>query len=152
MKTLACLLLAFVALPMVAQTGLPPFGSFQSAGFDTMNLQNLNDNFSIPVVSVPGRGTDFAFSITFNSLMWQKQIGTPNTWQPVVDASGNPTWGWQKDIYGGGGAFIKFLQNIKSFLGQRRFFFCTRITRLAAPVLSRLFFPSGSSFSPAGSC
>jgi hypothetical protein len=112
MKTLACLLLAFVALPAVAQTGLPPFGSFQSAGFDTVNLQNLNDNFSIPIVSVPGRGTDFTFSIAFNSLLWQKQNGTPNTWQPVVDASGNPTWGWQKDIYGGVVLFSKFTQTI----------------------------------------
>src|SRR6266852_6291124 len=83
------------AFAQTPTTGLPPFGSFQSAGFDTVNLQNLNDNFSIPVVSVPGRGTDFTFSIAFNSLMWQKQTGTPNTWQPVVDASGNPTWGWQ---------------------------------------------------------
>src|SRR3989442_14439066 len=123
MKTLACLLLAFVALPMVAQTGLPPFGSFQSAGFDTMNLQNLNDNFSIPVVSVPGRGTDFAFSITFNSLMWQKQIGTPNTWQPVVDASGNPTWGWQKDIYGGGALVREPPQKIKFVDGDGGGFF-----------------------------
>src|SRR2546428_5820403 len=128
MKTLACLLLAFVALPAVAQTGLPPFGSFQSAGFDTVNLQNLNDNFSIPIVSVPGRGTDFAFSIAFNSLLWQKQTGTPNTWQPVVDASGNPNWGWQKDIYGGGGAFSKFIQKIKCFFARGGLFFCTRIT------------------------
>src|SRR5438876_1160731 len=128
MKTLACLLLAFVAPPVVAQTGLPPFGSFQSAGFDTVNLQNLNDNFSIPIVSVPGRGTDFAFSIAFNSLMWQKQTGTPNTWQPVVDASGNPNWGWQKDIYGGVVLFSKFTQTIKSFDGNGGFFFGTRIT------------------------
>src|SRR2546430_10301062 len=123
MKTLACLLLAFVALPAVAQTGLPPFGSFQSAGFDTVNLQNLNDNFSIPIVSVPGRGTDFAFSIAFNSLMWQKQTGTPNTWQPVVDASGNPNWGWQKDIYGGGVRVCKFLQHIQRFYCNAACFF-----------------------------
>jgi hypothetical protein len=88
-------------LPALAQspvTGLPPFSSFQSAGFDTVNLQNLNANFSIPIVSVAGRGTNFNFSIVFDSLLWQK-VGT--SWTPVVDASGNPTWGWKKDTPSG---------------------------------------------------
>jgi RHS repeat-associated protein len=107
--------LVFVGLlPALAQappaTGLPPFGSFQSAGFDTVNLQNLNDNFSIPIVSVPGRGTNFNFSIVFDSLLWQK-IGT--NWQPAVNASGNATWGWKKDTPGGEVSFHKLTLKVK---------------------------------------
>jgi RHS repeat-associated protein len=128
MKKLARILVALVALPVAAQTGIPPFGSFQSAGFDTVNLQNLNDVFSTPIVSVPGRGSNFNFAISFNSLLWQERAGTPNTWQPVVDASGNPTWGWQKDIYGGVVLFSKITQTIKCFDGNGGFFFGTRTT------------------------
>ena len=94
-------------------TGLPPFGSFQSAGFDTVNLHNLNVNFSIPIVSVSGRGTNFSFPIVFNSSLWQISTGTPGAVSPVLDASGAPSWGWRKDIYGGVTTFRKVTQTIK---------------------------------------
>lgn len=119
MKNLALVfaLISFgLLLPASAQnptTGLPPFGSFQSAGFDTVNLQNLNSNFSIPIVSVPGRGTDFSFSIVFDSLLWVNQAGTPHTWQPVTDPRGNPTWGWKKDTFGGVTSFKATTLRIK---------------------------------------
>jgi RHS repeat-associated protein len=116
-RALVLALLSFGLLfPASAQnpaTGLPPFGSFQSAGFDTVNLQNLNSNFSIPIVSVPGRGSDFGFSIVFDSLLWVNQTGTTHYWVPATDPSGNPTWGWKKDTFGGVTSFKETTLRIK---------------------------------------
>jgi hypothetical protein len=67
--------LALFALPacIFAQnpaTGFPPYGSFDRGRFDTVNLQNLNYNFAIPIVTSPARGIDFQFSVFYNSLNW----------------------------------------------------------------------------------
>jgi|SRR5579871_1902349 len=79
--------------PLFAQQiGFPPFGSFQTGGLDGINLQNLNVNFSIPVVTSPGRGQTFQLPIVYNSLVWTRG-GT--AWIPAVDSTGNPTWGWK---------------------------------------------------------
>jgi hypothetical protein len=74
------------------QTGIPPFSSIQSVGIDNINQQNLNANFSIPIVSSPGRSSNFSFPIVNDSLIWVKGV---SAWTPIVDGSGNPTWGWQ---------------------------------------------------------
>jgi RHS repeat-associated protein len=73
-------------------TGFPPYGSFEEGQFDSVNRQNLNVNFAIPLVNVPGRGIDFAPMLTYDSLIWRK---AGNIWAPVVDPNGNPTWGWK---------------------------------------------------------
>jgi RHS repeat-associated protein len=73
-------------------TGLPPFGSFDAGHFDAVNLQILNANFSIPIVSTPGRGTAFNLSLVYDSLIWQNNGGA---WTPVTDHVGNPIWGWK---------------------------------------------------------
>src|SRR5258707_271801 len=78
--------------------GLPPFGSFTSDGFDTVNNQILNVFFAIPIASSSGRGLPLNLNLAYNSLIWQKSSGT---WIPRTDASGNPTWGWQKDFPAG---------------------------------------------------
>jgi hypothetical protein len=78
----------------LAQTGFPAFGSFEQSGFDAVNRQNLNTIFVIPIMSIPGRGQSFQYSLVNNSLLWTKTTTTPITWTPVTDASGNPTWGW----------------------------------------------------------
>jgi len=75
-----------------AQTGLPPFGSFQPGGFDTTNAQNLNTNFAIPISSTPGRGLGLGLSLVYDSIIYQV---SGNVWSPVVDTNGNPTWGWK---------------------------------------------------------
>ncbi len=77
-----------------------------------MNRQNLNVNFSIPIVSVPGRGKNFSFAIVYDSLVWQKN-GT--VWSPVTNQDGNPTWGWKKDSPSGRTTFKKTTQTIKCF-------------------------------------
>lgn len=71
-----------------AQTGFPPYGSFEPGGFDVVNRQNLNVNFSIPIAAFPGRGRGFGFSVVHDSLVWRRSGGL---WQPVAD------WGWKKD-------------------------------------------------------
>jgi hypothetical protein len=78
---------------LAAQTGLPPFGSFTSGGFDTVNNRNLNVVFSIPIASSAGRGLPLNLNLTYNSLIW---YNSGSTWFPA------PSWGWQKDFPAGG--------------------------------------------------
>ncbi|MCI0724287.1 MAG: hypothetical protein L0338_35790 [Acidobacteria bacterium] len=79
-------------------TGFPPYGSFADGRFDAVNRQNLNVNFAIPIVSSPGRGTDFGFGIVYDSLIWKRVTsGSTITWSPVTNESGVATWGWKKD-------------------------------------------------------
>jgi RHS repeat-associated protein len=94
MKRLLVFCAVLIASPALAQdpaTGFPPFGSFAAGGFDAVNRQNLNVNFAIPVVSVPGRGLNISHAITYDSLIWKR---SGNTWVPVTDANGAATWGW----------------------------------------------------------
>ncbi len=95
---LCAFLLAGGAFAQDPATGFPPYGSFEYGGLDAVNRQNLNVNFTIPVVSVPGRGLDFSHAIVYDSLIWRISGGA---WTPVVDQDGNPRWGWKKDIPGG---------------------------------------------------
>ena len=70
--------------------GFPQYGSFQSFGFGSVNLQNLNFNFTVPLVTSPGRGMNLNFGISYNSSMWSPG----KSWTPAVNSSGQPTWGW----------------------------------------------------------
>jgi RHS repeat-associated protein len=76
----------------VSLTGFPPYGSFEHGRFDAVNRYSLNTNFSLPIVTSPGRGYNFKFATNYNSLIWTRSSGV---WTPVTDQSGNPTWGWQ---------------------------------------------------------
>jgi RHS repeat-associated protein len=68
-------------------TGVPPFGSF-SGGPDVINLANLNVHWTFPFLRKPGRGTDFAYDMTYDSSVWYQVTSNGTTsWQPV------PTWG-----------------------------------------------------------
>ena len=70
-------------------TGTPPFASFQSGPFGTLNLGNLNVHLVIPVVSKAGRGTPFNFSLSYDSTVWTPVTsGSVTSWQ----SAGN--WGW----------------------------------------------------------
>jgi hypothetical protein len=93
--SLCCVLsLAVCALAQGPATGLPPFSSQASLGFETINVQNLNVHFSIPVISLGGRGLNFSFPLVYDSSIW---VNSGTAWTPVVDKNGSPTWGWQKD-------------------------------------------------------
>src|SRR6266481_6313954 len=90
-----CLALLTLGSRSLAQTGFPAFGSFEQSGFDAVNRQNRNVVSAIPIMSTPGRGQTFRYSLVNNSLLWtQTTVGSTTTWTPVTDAGGNPTWGW----------------------------------------------------------
>ena len=97
MKRALGLVMFLCACTCLAQTGIPLWGSFETSGFDTVNRQNLNVNFTIPLVSTPSRGGSFSYSLVYDSLIWTK--GTSGAaWTPVADASGNAIWGWKDSL------------------------------------------------------
>src|SRR5438046_2576882 len=97
-------ILVFSASFSTAQTGFPLWGSFETSGFDTVNRQNLNANFSIPLVSAPSRGSGFNYALVYDSLIWTK---TGTAWTPVNDASGAATWGWKDNLMLGAIKYLK---------------------------------------------
>ncbi|HEY6243694.1 MAG TPA: hypothetical protein VIX17_07105, partial [Pyrinomonadaceae bacterium] len=95
---LTYVLLSTIAAAQEPATGIPPFSSVQSIGMDAINRQNLNVNFAIPIAASPGRGINFSFPVVNDSLLWMKSSGK---WAPVIDAAGNPTWGWKDALPAG---------------------------------------------------
>ena len=87
--------LAFSASPSGAQTGFPLWGSFETSSFDAVNRQNLNVNFSIPLVSTPSRAGSFNYALVYDSLIWKK---TGSAWTPVTNANAVATWGWKDNL------------------------------------------------------
>lgn len=87
------LLIANSAAAQAPNAGFPKYGSFESGSSDSVNRQNLNSNFSIPIIHQKARGLNLDFAISYNSLIWQN---TGTAWQPYADANGNPTWGWNQ--------------------------------------------------------
>ncbi|HEV8523364.1 MAG TPA: hypothetical protein VGQ71_02605, partial [Terriglobales bacterium] len=87
--TVLNLLLSIAISSALAQTGFPPFGSFEEGRFDAVNRQNLNVNFVIPMVAVPGRGVGFQFGLSYDSLIWKRSF---NSWVPA-NFTGQ-SWGW----------------------------------------------------------
>lgn len=99
MKKLALIILVcLVPVILSAQNtgvGVKPFGSYTQGGFDTINNQNLNVMFSIPIVSSAGRGQPLNFALSYNSQIYGVSSGVlyhPNN------------WGWQWDTPPGGTA------------------------------------------------
>jgi RHS repeat-associated protein len=83
--SLALLVLsATIAIGQVA-TGSYPYGTFDSKGFDTINVGNLNAHLSIPVLQKPGRGMSFSYALGYDSSIWSMTTGS---WQPAQN------WGW----------------------------------------------------------
>jgi hypothetical protein len=114
---LAVLFPFFASGPARAQ-GFPPFGSFQTSNFDGLNLQNLNVNFSIPVISSSGRGLTFRLPIVYNSLIWSQYS---SVWTPATG------WGWQENLPSGQttGGLIS-TQQFKCFNPGPDWFWATR--------------------------
>src|SRR5229473_1915688 len=131
MKKLTLLLGIFLCpLSLFAQnsTGIPPFSSLSSSGFDTVNNQNLNAYFAIPLVASPGRSIPLNLTVSYNSLIWQKTSSGTIVWTPVTDANGNPTWGWAKDFPGGQPRYKSVTQTIECFPPGSPWFFTTKTT------------------------
>jgi hypothetical protein len=84
---LATLFLSAVgALGQVA-TGTPPLGTFGGGPFDTINLGNLNVNFTIPIIHKSGRGLPFDYALGYDTAALKKVVvnGTA-TWQLAENA------------------------------------------------------------------
>ncbi len=85
---LAVLTLGFASV-VSAQTGLPPFSSVESGGFDAINHRGVNAMFSIPVIYKSGRGVPVQFAINYNSAIWAPVTNASTTWSP------QPGFGWR---------------------------------------------------------
>lgn len=91
-----CIALLFVTLLCSGRitsgqviTGAPPFGSF-GGGPDLIDLGNLNVHIDVPVLNKPGRGTNFAYDLSYDSSVWYPVVsGSTTSWQPVLN------WGWR---------------------------------------------------------
>jgi RHS repeat-associated protein len=94
-------ILLMVPLSLYAQNtglGLPTFGSFTQGGFDTVNNQNLNVFFAIPLISSVGRGMPLSLPLNYNSLVYQNY---ENTWLPAPPYG---LWGW----FAPGGGYVSY--------------------------------------------
>ena len=67
---------AFAQQPL----GVPAFGAYRSLyGVDTISLGNLNVHLQIPIYSKSGHGIPFAYSIVYDTEMWNHANGS--AWQ-----------------------------------------------------------------------
>ena len=101
-----CLLLsASVAFGQNVGTGIYQLGSFDNKGFDTINLGNLNQHFTIPVVYRKGRGTDFSYNIVYEGLIWTNvpsSSGGNSSW--MVD----PSYGFHGQLGDGSTGYLTY--------------------------------------------
>ncbi len=83
-------------------TGLYANGTFDTHGFDTINMGNLNTHFEIPIVTKAGRGLPFNYSIVYDGLVWS-QATSSGTAQWIPD----PGFGFHGQL--NGGAVVGFM-------------------------------------------
>ena len=81
----------------VPGTGFYNLGSFDNRGFDSINLGNLNTHFEIPIVSKPGRGLPFNYSLVYDGLIW-----SPVTAAGVKQWTPDGAWGFHGELNGTG--------------------------------------------------
>ena len=85
--------------PAQVETGIPNLSSVGGGPFDSVNLGNLNAHFVIPVLNKAGRGMPFAYSLTYDSSIWQPVTSSGTTsWTPVTSTN----WGWTTSMPHGG--------------------------------------------------
>jgi hypothetical protein len=93
-RTIVAALFCCVLAPvLVAQVkpGQYANGSFDTRGFDTINLGSLNVMAAIPIINKPGRGgTNFTYTLAYNGAVWYPT--SVNGVQTFVNTQG---WGWQ---------------------------------------------------------
>jgi hypothetical protein len=84
LATAAALATVFISCAASAQTvgtGAYPFASFDSPGFDSINLGNLNTTFAIPITQKAGRGLPFSYALQYEGLIWTPVAsGSTTTW------------------------------------------------------------------------
>lgn len=73
-------------------TGTYPYGTFDSKGFDVINLGNLNVHFAIPVLNKTGRGIPFYYNLSYDSSVWYPAtVSGIKSWVPAQ------AFGWRGD-------------------------------------------------------
>lgn len=86
-------------------TGFPPFAPMQNSSFDSVDLDDLNVHFAIPIVQKQGRGMPFTYILSYDSSIWYKGTsGSYYQWQPVTN------WGWHVQTDAATG-WINYLSN-----------------------------------------
>jgi RHS repeat-associated protein len=94
---LATVLISCTVSAQIVGTGAYPFASFDTPGFDSINLGNLNTRFSIPITQKAGRGLPFSYILQYEGLVWSPVVGTgTTTWVP------SPSWGFTGLLNGTG--------------------------------------------------
>jgi hypothetical protein len=86
------------------QAQVPPFQSWGGGPFDNVNLGNLSVRFTIPVLHKAGRGTPFAYDISYNGAqLWSPVTSNGTTqWQPAN------AFGWSNTSGGGMGGYVSY--------------------------------------------
>ena len=73
--------------------------SLSAAGDGTETNGNKNFTFSLPVVSLPGRGLNASLSLVYNSAVWNKSVNSSSaTWMTYDVDSGWPATGWRLSL------------------------------------------------------
>ena len=85
--TIRCAFVAFLSFVLCLSAssqvlvGTYPYGTFDNKGFDSINVGNLNVHFGLPIISKPGRGLPFSYTLGYDSSVWYP-----------YDAGGGPAW------------------------------------------------------------
>jgi RHS repeat-associated protein len=96
-----------LAVAQAPGVGLYAFGSFDSRGFDTINLGNLNTHFAIPIVAKPGRGLNFTYSIVYDGLVW-----SPITVSGVQQWAPDSSFGFHNQFGSGITGYLTYSQTL----------------------------------------
>jgi len=77
-------MLSFLCHAQTVGTGPYPFKSSEIKSLDEITPGNLNVHFAIPIVRKAGRGLDFNYDVSYDSLVWAPVISNGVTsWQPA---------------------------------------------------------------------
>jgi RHS repeat-associated protein len=82
------LMLGSNAVHAQVATGTSPFSS-TAGGPDRIDLANLNVHLDVPIINKPGRGMNFTYDMSYDSLLWYPVVGSTTSWMPVAN------WGWR---------------------------------------------------------
>lgn len=71
-------------------TGVPPLGTFVRGDVDAINVANLNNHVTIPIIHKKGLGLPFDYSVNWDSSIWSlNTIGNKSYWELASNAGWN---------------------------------------------------------------
>jgi len=115
-RTLLALALVLACTPGFSQvaTGIYNYGSFDTLGFDTVDLGSLNVHFAIPVVNKSGRGLAFQYSLVYDGLVWSPSSSSGSgVWAP------SSSFGLHGQLGEGFLGSLSYLQRLIKCYGQQ---------------------------------